>query len=116
MTFNSAGERKVGVVADLTPRDAVEMLLVEDLAALVSGDGFLGFIDDELGCRFRCPRCGFVDHNGGSAKVVDEWSWECHRCRHRGTVFELQGLVLEDADLLVRAWDRWSEEASGAIA
>jgi hypothetical protein len=103
-------------MAKPTPRDVVEALLIEDLAALVSGDGFFSFIDDELGCRFRCPRCSHVDHNGGSAKVLDEWSWQCGRCRHRGTIYELQRVVMEDADLLVRAWDRWSEEASGAIA
>jgi hypothetical protein len=47
---------------------------------------------------------------------MDEWRWDCHRCRHRGTIYELQRVVMEDADLLVRAWDRWSQEATRAIA
>jgi hypothetical protein len=103
-------------MAQCNPRDVVEALPIEELAALVSGDGFFSFLDDDLGCRFRCTRCSFVDHNGGTAKVIDEWSWACGRCRHRGTIYELQRVVMEDADLLVRAWDRWSEEASGAVA
>lgn len=91
---------------DVTPRDVVEALPIEELAAMVSGDGIFSYMDDPCFPRFRCPRCSHVDHNGPTAEVQSDWLWSCSRCRASGTVFELQRIVLEDGDLLVRAWQR----------
>ncbi|MDP2291585.1 MAG: hypothetical protein Q8M22_10380, partial [Actinomycetota bacterium] len=50
--------------------------------------------------QFICPRCGRVDHNGGTARVLDFRRWSCHWCRHVGTRWHLERLVLEDASML----------------
>jgi predicted RNA-binding Zn-ribbon protein involved in translation (DUF1610 family) len=96
------------------PRALVAALEIEDLATLVAGGGDFAVLDDEVaGFRFRCPRCHRLDHNGGTAAVVDAWRWRCHRCRNFGTRFELERLVLEDGDLTARAFAMTKEPAGG---
>ena len=49
-----------------------------------------------------CPRCGYRDCNGGSARPIDEWRFRCHRCRRTMTRILVERIVLEDADALGR--------------
>lgn len=56
------------------------------------------FVADDT--MFICPRCGHVDHNGGTARVLDARRWSCHWCRHIGTRWFLERVVLEDASML----------------
>ncbi len=51
---------------------------------------------------FMCPRCEHVDHNGGSAVIVDGYRWRCHRCRFDGTRLFLERIVLEDSTAMDR--------------
>ncbi len=51
---------------------------------------------------FCCPRCRRLNHNGGTAYIVDGWQWSCSWCRQKGTRFTFERMVLEDADMLVR--------------
>lgn len=56
---------------------------------------------------FTCPRCQQDDWQDARPfrahlKEGDEIFWRCSGCGHRGTVFELARLVLEDGDALRR--------------
>jgi hypothetical protein len=53
-------------------------------------------------CRFVCPLCGWLDHNGGTATLLDSWRWKCWRCNHIGTRIALEQLILEDGRLLAK--------------
>ncbi len=98
----------------IDPAYAVSTLQIEDLAYLVAGDHRFAWIDDPaLGnIMFRCPRCQVVGANGPTAELIDEWRWSCRQChqtpRHLpnklSTRFELERVVLEDAELLVAAY------------
>jgi len=55
-------------------------------------------VADEM--LFICPRCGRVDHNGGTARIIDTWRWSCHSCRHVGTRYRIEHEVLDDAEML----------------
>lgn len=86
------------------PHALVAAMAIEDLVTIVAGHGVFSVLCDEwAGHRFRCPICRDLDANGGSAEVVDDWRWRCFRCRVFGTRFQLERLVLEDADLIGRA-------------
>lgn len=85
-------------------RDLVAALEIEDLATLVAGHRFGAVFDDEDGFWFVCPNCRHADHNRPTADVVDEWRWRCFRCRNSGTRYQLERLVLEDGDLISRAY------------
>ena len=61
---------------------------------------------------FTCPACRHHDHNGGTALVVDEIVWRCHRCKVRGTRFMVERLVMEDADALERLAEILTAEAA----
>lgn len=49
---------------------------------------------------FICPRCGVVGINGGTARIVDAWRWSCHSCRHVGTRYALEAIIVADAAML----------------
>jgi predicted RNA-binding Zn-ribbon protein involved in translation (DUF1610 family) len=87
------------------PRALVAALEIEDLATLVAGHRFGAVLDDEDGFWFVCPNCRHADHNRPTADVVDAWRWRCSRCRNSGTRYQLERLVLEDANLLARAYE-----------
>lgn len=82
------------------PHRMVSRADLEALVGALAGGHPFGLIrsDDQL--RFVCVHCGFLDHNGGSAVVLDRWRWRCHRCRFTGTRWLLERLVLDDADAL----------------
>jgi predicted RNA-binding Zn-ribbon protein involved in translation (DUF1610 family) len=96
------------------PRALVAAMAIEDLATLVAGDGVFAVLEDEVaGFRFKCPGCHRLDANGGTAQLVDAWRWRCHVCRNFGTRFQLERLVLEDADLISQAYSTSAESTSG---
>lgn len=73
-------------------------------------DEVFGIIDrGTCGVWFICPRCGHLDHNGGTAELLDQWRWRCHKCRRTGTRYLLERMVLEDADYLEQFYDIASE-------
>ncbi len=113
-----AGIDRVDIERSIDPRSAVEALSIEDLAYIVSNDTLLGSLensDERLpAIKFCCPICRFENHNGGSAYIVDAWTWACSRCRapsqprsRRGDVrrtrYMLERYVLEDAECCVAA-------------
>lgn len=68
---------------------------------LLSSEG--AFISDpECGTRFQCPRCHHFDHNGGSAFVIDWWSWRCTSCRAKSMRMELEDAVMRDPGAVFR--------------
>lgn len=84
-----------------------QRLLVE---AMYNGLHPFGILDrDELGVWFICPTCGHIDHNGGSAELLDPWRWRCHRCRRTRTRYLLERLVVEDAEFLERLYTLLAE-------
>jgi len=84
------------------PRKLVQSVDLTDLViAYASGSRHpfaLQLYDGET--WFVCPRCGRCDHNGGTAKVLDRWRWHCGNCRHTGTRYQLERIVLESADAI----------------
>lgn len=85
-----------------TPREVVTAASAEMLVDALAVYPFdvIAVFDD---IHFRCPRCGVPGPNGGDA-VLDRGGvyWHCSECRHDGTRYELERLVLEDARALRR--------------
>jgi len=75
------------------------------LAETVAGDGLWAFLIDEGDVRFRCPQCRHLDYNGGTAQILDELRWACRRCDRKFTRYYLERIIIEDPDLLERAWE-----------
>ena len=88
------------VAAQLNPRRLVTTVSIETLieASVKSTHPFGVTCFEDGTVLFICPRCGYVDSNGGSAAIVDGFRWHCHRCRYTGTRCLLERLILEDAD------------------
>ena len=80
------------------PRELARKVKMRTLIDALFGDEPFGVLDDDAGIRFICPRCGHRDHNGGTARPLDAWSWHCHRCQWDGT-----RMAIEDAVLASRA-------------
>jgi transposase-like protein len=90
------------------PRHVVQSADMADLlTAYASGSRHpfaLTFVDGET--RVVCPSCSYVDHNGGSASVIDQWRWSCDRCRRTGTRYQLERIVLENAEMLEALYEQ----------
>jgi hypothetical protein len=84
------------------PRVLVARLRTEVVAEVVAGDGPHRFVSFGAQVFFRCPICKHRDFNVPSGTLVDDVRWRCTRCRHEGTRYELERLVLEDAETLDR--------------
>lgn len=93
------------------PRDLVRRVRMTTLIDAWVGDEVFGVIDDSSGYRFLCPRCGHRDHNGGTAQLIDAWSWHCWRCQWDGTRMRIENLVLESRAAVERLFKLVNEGA-----
>lgn len=76
-------------------RRRVAVVSPEILAQLISHPRAYNDDPECGGTRFECPRCHWIDHNGGSAFVVDWWAWQCRHCGFDdGSRVELEDAVL----------------------
>jgi hypothetical protein len=84
------------------PRVLVGHLRTEVVAEVVAGDGHHTFVSFGSQIFFRCPICKYRDLNLPTGTLVDDVRWRCTRCRHEGTRYELERLVLENGATLDR--------------
>ena len=104
MSADPAARRKLAQRKEqLAAARIVGGLDITELAEAIAGTGTFAFIVDDHGVRFVCPRCRYLDHNGGTAEVLDAWRWSCWRCRGSWTRHRLEWLVLGNADAFDRA-------------
>jgi hypothetical protein len=98
----------------LNPRSLVQTLSIETLIEALVGDTHpFAFVENGDGStRFVCPHCGYVDHNGGSAVIVDSWRFRCRRCRFTGTRILIERLILESATAMDSLYRLVAEGAS----
>jgi hypothetical protein len=98
----------------LNPRSLVQTLSIETLIEALVGDTHpFAFVENADGStRFVCPHCGYVDHNGGSAVIVDSWRFRCRRCRFTGTRILIERLILESATAMDSLYRLVAEGAS----
>ena len=95
------------------PRNLVTKVSLVTLIEAVTSDGhpfaFIEMDDDTV--QFICPCCGRCNSNGGTATIIDKWRWRCRPCRHTGTRYIFERLVLEDADIMDRFYRLLAEGA-----
>ena len=60
-----------------------------------------GRVPDGDRFRYICPRCAYVDHNGGRAYAETEYAWRCGHCRFHGTRYVFEQAILESVDLIM---------------
>ena len=86
----------------VTPRQLVAKASIDELVAAYSighrHPFALVYVAGVV--MFVCPNCGKVGINGGTAHVIDKWRWSCHACRHEGTRYALEKIVLDDVAML----------------
>ncbi len=84
------------------PRVLVAQLRFEVVAEAVAGDGWHRWQQFGNQVFFMCPLCRFDSTGLPSAALADDATWRCSHCKHTGTRYELERLVLESPIALRR--------------
>jgi hypothetical protein len=84
------------------PADIVRHLRSKVVANALSGGRPHGYVEFGPDTHFTCPLCNHRDFNLPSARLVDDWKWRCNRCDHEGTRYELERLLLDRPDAVLR--------------
>ena len=100
----------------MSPRAFVEGATIEDLAeAMMHGRDPFGFLVISGLAYFICTECHTTSsHGSGTATISDQWHWKCQdrRCRHTGTRYALERIVLESSELLDALYVLSGDDAS----